>query len=95
MVSRIPIGRTGRPEEVAALVHFLVSAEASFTTGQCYDISGGRATLLIRQRTMKESEVGQAFQPDRPAQFRINWAAHVSLERLNLRWCAVELNGKW
>jgi NAD(P)-dependent dehydrogenase (short-subunit alcohol dehydrogenase family) len=44
MVSRIPMGRTGRPEEVAAMVHFLASAEASFTTGQCYDISGGRAT---------------------------------------------------
>jgi 3-oxoacyl-[acyl-carrier protein] reductase len=44
MVSRIPLGRTGRAEEVAALVHYLASAEASFTTGQCYDISGGRAT---------------------------------------------------
>lgn len=44
MVSRIPIGRTGKIEEVAALVHYLVSPEASFTTGQCYDISGGRAT---------------------------------------------------
>jgi 3-oxoacyl-[acyl-carrier protein] reductase len=44
MVSRIPMGRTGTPEEVAALVHFLASAEASFTTGQCYDISGGRST---------------------------------------------------
>jgi 3-oxoacyl-[acyl-carrier protein] reductase len=44
MVSRIPMRRTGKPEEVAALVHFLASAEASFTTGQCYDISGGRAT---------------------------------------------------
>jgi len=44
MVSKIPMGRVGKPEEVAALVHFLASADASFTTGQCYDISGGRAT---------------------------------------------------
>jgi 3-oxoacyl-[acyl-carrier protein] reductase len=44
MVSRIPIGRTGEIAEVAALVHYLVSSEASFCTGQCYDISGGRAT---------------------------------------------------
>ncbi len=44
MVSKIPMGRTGTIEEVAALVHYLVSPEASFTTGQCYDISGGRAT---------------------------------------------------
>ena len=44
MISKIPLGRTGTIEEVAALVHYLVSAEASFTTGQCYDISGGRAT---------------------------------------------------
>jgi 3-oxoacyl-[acyl-carrier protein] reductase len=44
MLSKIPLGRTGKPEEVAALVHFLSSNECSFTTGQCYDISGGRAT---------------------------------------------------
>ena len=44
MISKIPVGRTGTVEEVAALVHYLVSPEASFTTGQCYDISGGRAT---------------------------------------------------
>lgn len=44
MVSRIPMGRTGTVEEIAALVHYLASPEASFTTGQCYDISGGRAT---------------------------------------------------
>jgi 2-dehydro-3-deoxy-L-rhamnonate dehydrogenase (NAD+) len=44
MVSRIPMGRTGRPEEVAALVHWLVGDDCSFTTGQCVDISGGRAT---------------------------------------------------
>lgn len=44
MVSRIPMGRTGTIAEVAALVHYLASREASFCTGQCYDISGGRAT---------------------------------------------------
>lgn len=44
MVGKIPMGRVGTVEEVAALVHYLVSREASFTTGQCYDISGGRAT---------------------------------------------------
>jgi len=44
MVSKIPVGRTGRPEEVAALVHYLVSPECSFSTGACHDVSGGRAT---------------------------------------------------
>lgn len=44
MIAKIPVGRTGTIDEVAALVHYLVSPEASFTTGQCYDISGGRAT---------------------------------------------------
>ena len=44
MISKIPLGRTCRIDEVAALVHYLASAEASFCTGQCYDISGGRAT---------------------------------------------------
>jgi len=44
LIAKIPMGRTGTIEEVAALVHFLVSSEASFTTGQCYDLSGGRAT---------------------------------------------------
>ena len=44
MVGKIPMGRTGKIEEIAALVHYLASREASFTTGQCYDISGGRAT---------------------------------------------------
>ena len=44
MVSRIPLGRLGQPEEVAALVAWLASEEMSFATGACFDISGGRAT---------------------------------------------------
>lgn len=44
MVSRIPMGRVGQPEEVAALVSFLCSREVSFSTGAVFDISGGRAT---------------------------------------------------
>jgi 2-dehydro-3-deoxy-L-rhamnonate dehydrogenase (NAD+) len=44
MTQRIPMGRTGRPEEIAAVVHFLASPDCSFVTAQCYDASGGRAT---------------------------------------------------
>jgi 3-oxoacyl-[acyl-carrier protein] reductase len=44
MTERIPMRRTGTPEEVAAVVHFLASPDCSFVTGQCYDASGGRAT---------------------------------------------------
>lgn len=43
LLAKIPMGRFGKPSEVAALVRFLVSDECSFSTGQCYDISGGRA----------------------------------------------------
>jgi 3-oxoacyl-[acyl-carrier protein] reductase len=43
MVERIPMGRLGRADEVAALVCWLASEECSFSTGATYDISGGRA----------------------------------------------------
>ena len=41
---RHPIGRLGRPDEVAALVSWLGSDECSFSTGAIFDISGGRAS---------------------------------------------------
>lgn len=44
MTQRIPMRRTGKPDEIAAVVHFLSSPDCSFVTGQCYDASGGRAT---------------------------------------------------
>jgi 3-oxoacyl-[acyl-carrier protein] reductase len=43
MVERIPMGRMGSPEEVAALICWLASEECSFSTGATFDISGGRA----------------------------------------------------
>ena len=43
MVERIPMGRMGKAEEVAALICWLASEECSFSTGATYDISGGRA----------------------------------------------------
>ncbi len=44
LIAKIPMGRVGTPEEVAALVAWLASEECSFSTGAVYDLSGGRAT---------------------------------------------------
>ena len=43
MTSRIPLGRMGEAGEVAALICWLASEDMTFSTGACFDISGGRA----------------------------------------------------
>ena len=44
MIEKIPMGRTGTVEEMAAMIAWLASKECSFTTGAVFDVSGGRAT---------------------------------------------------
>lgn len=44
MLSKIPMGRFGEVEEIAAMIAWLASREASFSTGAVFDLSGGRAT---------------------------------------------------
>jgi len=44
MLSKIPMGRFGGVDEIAALVCWLASEECSFSTGAVFDLSGGRAT---------------------------------------------------
>ena len=41
-----PVGRTGRPNEIAALVTWLASKEAGFVTGQVWTVDGGRMSKL-------------------------------------------------
>ena len=41
MLEQIPLGRAGKPEDIASAVAFLVSAEASYITGQVIHVSGG------------------------------------------------------
>jgi len=44
MLSKIPLGRFGGVDEIAAMVCWLASEECSFSTGAVFDLSGGRAT---------------------------------------------------
>jgi 3-oxoacyl-[acyl-carrier protein] reductase len=44
MLSKIPMGRFGQTQEVAAMVTWLCTEDCSFSTGAVFDLSGGRST---------------------------------------------------
>lgn len=44
ILAKIPLGRVAQPTEVAELVAWACSAGCTFTTGACFDLTGGRAT---------------------------------------------------
>jgi 3-oxoacyl-[acyl-carrier protein] reductase len=44
MLSKIPMGRFGTPEEVAAMVAWLSTEDCAFSTGAVFDLSGGRSS---------------------------------------------------
>jgi NAD(P)-dependent dehydrogenase (short-subunit alcohol dehydrogenase family) len=45
VIAETPLGRIGQPEEIAAIIRFLLSEESSFMTGETLSASGGRVTL--------------------------------------------------
>lgn len=45
IISRVPLGRAGTPEDVAGMMVYLASDEARFATGSSYFIDGGMSTL--------------------------------------------------
>ena len=44
MLNKIPMGRFGTPDEIAAMVAWLCTEDCSFSTGAVFDLSGGRST---------------------------------------------------
>lgn len=55
-----PVGRVGRPEDIAYLVRFLASDEAGFITGEDIKVDGGMSKLMIYH-----DEHGWTYQPDK------------------------------
>ncbi len=53
-LARVPLRRFGRPEEVAAMVRFLASADAAYITGQVFQIDGGLRALRRQGDTVND-----------------------------------------
>src|SRR5262249_30175039 len=73
MLSKIPLGRLGEPQEIAALVAWLASEECSFSTAAVFDLSGGRSTYLTAELVRIVSNQRQCNRRLRSASRRAGW----------------------
>lgn len=55
MISRIPLGRPGRPEDIAGVVAFLCSADAGYVTSQVIEVHGGLIDVMPKLPAAKSS----------------------------------------
>lgn len=50
LIERVPIGRMGKPEEIAAAILFIASEEASFINGESITVDGGKSSFISKDR---------------------------------------------
>ncbi|WP_272939811.1 SDR family oxidoreductase [Mycolicibacterium moriokaense] len=58
LTGQIPVGRAGRPEEVARVVHFLDADASSYITGQVRSVNGGMDTCARQRSASSERRSG-------------------------------------
>ena len=66
LIEQIPLGRLGKPEDVAGLAAFLASPDASYVTGATYFVDGGLTWITINKGLTNLAVTDLAVDPQRP-----------------------------